>query len=368
MHELSRRSIIKLGMAAAAVNAAPGLAFAAKAPSYAVVAGDWRTFDVTMSVELADSASATRIWLPLPALDNGFQRTLDTRWDGNSTGAEVFSEGGVDMLIADFGQGEGKPQLTVTSRVQTKSRSIDWDAPAGPAESVEVLAGNLRPTAFQPVDGIVRETAELATQGAGTDVEKAQALYDWIVANCHREPTVAGCGTGDAVALLTEAGFGGKCADLNGLFVAMARSVGIPARDIFGLRVAPSEFGYRELGGNPARLAGAQHCRAEVWLADHGWVAMDPADVLKVMRQEKDEWIKDPDDPLIAPVRSALFGAWEGNWIGYNTARDIRLPGSKVDEPLSFLMYPQAENADGRFDELAADTFSYAIASKEVAG
>ena len=91
----------------------------------------------------------------------------------------------------------------------------------------------------------------------------------------------------------------------------------------------PSEFGYKELGANPASLKGAQHCRAEVYLKGHGWVAMDPADVTKVMRQETPEWIKDAGHPIVAPVRKALFGSWEGNWMGYNSATTSPCPGAK---------------------------------------
>ena len=65
-----------------------------------------------------------------------------------------------------------------------------------------------------------------------------------------------GCGVGDIKAMLETGNFGGKCADLNALFVGLCRSVGIPARDIYGVRVAPSAFGYRELGGNPGKLHG----------------------------------------------------------------------------------------------------------------
>ncbi len=93
---------------------------------------------------------------------------------------------------------------------------------------------------------------------------------------------------------------------------------------------------------------------------------MDPADVLKVMRQEKPEWIRDLDNPLIVPVKTALFGSWEGNWIGFNTAHDIALPGSGAQSTLPFLMYPQGQNASGRFDELAPDSFRYTIAAREL--
>ena len=131
------------------------------------------------------------------------------------------------------------------------------------------------------------------------------------------------------------------------------------------MRLVPSAFGYRELGGNPASLKGAQHCRAEVWLKGHGWVAMDPADVTKVMRQETPEWIKDAGNPIVAPVRRALFGGWEGNWMGYNSASDVVLPGAKQGK-LGFFMYPQAETSAGPRDPYAPDAFAYQITAREI--
>jgi len=163
------------------------------------------------------------------------------------------------------------------------------------------------------------------------------------------------------------ANFGGKCGDINGLFVGLNRAIGIPARDAYGIRLVPSAFGYRELGGNPAKLQGAQHCRAEVFLNGHGWVAMDPADVGKVMRLETSNWIKDVNDPLVAPVSKALFGGWEGNWLAFNNAHDIALPGS-TGSKLGFFMYPQAENANGRYDPLDPDNFKFTITAREIVG
>ncbi len=55
-----------------------------------------------------------------------------------------------------------------------------------------------------------------------------------------------------------------------------------------------------------------------------------------------------------------MFGAWEGNWIAFNDAHDVALPGSN-GAPVGFLMYPQAESAAGRADCLDAANFSYTI-------
>ena len=79
----------------------------------------------------------------------------------------------------------------------------------------------------------------------------------------------------------------GKCADLNALFVGLARAVNLPARDVYGLRVASSDFGYRSLGVGSPNVTRAQHCRAEVFLTGYGWVPVDPADVRKVVLEEK---------------------------------------------------------------------------------
>ena len=64
-----------------------------------------------------------------------------------------------------------------------------------------------------PTDGIVRQTALAATRGASTDIDKARALYDWVVQNAWREPQVRGCGEGDIKTMLETGNLGGKCAD-----------------------------------------------------------------------------------------------------------------------------------------------------------
>jgi hypothetical protein len=54
--------------------------------------------------------------------------------------------------------------------------------------------------------------------------------------------------------------------------------------------------------------------------------------------------------------------------VAYNTGHDITLPGSASKTTLPFLMYPNGENASGRFDELAPDNFKYAISAREITG
>jgi hypothetical protein len=53
------------------------------------------------------------------------------------------------------------------------------------------------------------------------------------------------------------------------------------------------------------------------------------------------------------------------NWMAYNFAHDVSLPGS-TGGSIGFLMYPQAETAEGRVDSLDPDNFKYGIEAREI--
>lgn len=369
---MNRREFVKIGSVlalGAAGNTAPGLvtsAFAQQKP-FTPQPGRWRSFEVTTHVEILKPAGATRVWLPVPSIDAEYQKSLDSTWKAPQGQARMVEDGkyGAKILVVEFPAGASNPTVDLTSRFQTQDRAIDWSKKSAAAESSAALKQWTEPTELMPTDGIVLNTAQEAIKGKTTDRDKAQAIYDWIVVNTYREPKTRGCGVGDIKAMLETGNLGGKCADLNALFVGMARAVGIPARDVYGVRLAPSAFGYKALSANSANITRAQHCRAEVYLAGYGWVAMDPADVAKVMREETSEWIKTASHPLVAPVKQGLFGAWEGNWLAFNVAHDVALPGAKGPK-IAFFMYPNAETANERLDSLDPDNFKYTMSAREV--
>jgi transglutaminase-like putative cysteine protease len=294
---------------------------------------------------------------------------LGTTWTTNATNAELATDPktGAQMVAFRWDAADATPVAIVRSTVRTRGRSIDLSRPANAAPlSAADRARFTAPTRWIPTDGIVKATADRIAAGSTSDVDTAKRIYDWIVANAYRKASTRGCGSGDIAGLLTSGNLGGKCADLNGLYVGLARAAGLPARDLYGIRVAPSRFGYHSLGANSAVITGAQHCRAEVYLADHGWVPVDPADVRKVMLEEPPGNLT-AADAKVAAANATLFGAWEGNWIAYNDGADIALPGS-TQAPLPFLMYPQAVNAQVACDCLDASAVSYRITAETVAG
>jgi transglutaminase-like putative cysteine protease len=328
----------------------------------------WRTFDVTTRVEVLKPSGPTRVWLPTALLrETPFQRTLWNRFDAPGGEAELVERraDSLGIVAAKFSEG-ARPVLTLSSRVRTRDYTVDLSRPGTtPKANRDELAHFLRPTALLPTDGIVKMTAVEATQGATTDVEKARAIYEWIVVNTFRNPKTRGCGVGDVRFMLESKDFSGKCADLNALYVALARASGLPARDVYGIRVAKSEFGYKSLGASTENVTKAQHCRAEVYLEGHGWVPVDPADVRKVVLEEP-PGNRPLDDDMVKKARLRLFGSWEMNWMAFNFGHDVELPGSQ-GSPLAFFMYPQAETARGRLDCLDAENFRYEVTAREVA-
>ena len=355
---MDRRSFLKTTAALSAGSIAP-FGFAAE--------DKWRTFEITTRVELNDAGPAS-IWLPVPTVNTDYQKVLANSFKADGANAQVIRDPkyGAGILVAEF-SGNGKPVVELTSRFSTRDRAVDLKGAASgatldPAERRKYLA----PTDLLPTDGIVKQTAVEITKGKKNDLDKATALYEWIVDNTHRDPTVRGCGVGDIKAMLETNNLGGKCGDLNALFVGLARSIRIPARDVYGIRVADSKLGYKSLGKS-GDITKAQHCRAEFHLAGYGWVPVDPADVRKVVLEENGGLPL--NDAKVEAARKRLFGSWEMNWLALNYAHDVQLPNAAKGK-VGFFMYPNAEVVEQgkieRVDSLDPDNFKYKITSREI--
>jgi transglutaminase-like putative cysteine protease len=316
-------------------------------------------------VELLKPEGVSKIWLPAALIrDTPYQRTLSNTFvaEGGSARLSKDKQNVLGIVSASY-PADRKALLTLTSRVSLKNYAVDLSAPAqAPRVSRADLDYFLQPSRYVPTDGIVKATALKATAGATTDLEKARAIYEWVVDNTFRDPKIRGCGRGDIRAMLQSGDMGGKCADLNALYVGLARSVGLPARHIYGVRIAKSELGYKSLSVVDKATKG-QHCRTEVYLREYGWVPVDPADVRKVVLEEP-PGNRPLSDEMVSIARKRLFGSWEMNWMAYNYAHDVSLPGSTM--PLVYFMYPQAETAKGRVDPFDPDSFKYEITVKEM--
>lgn len=351
---LTRRTFI--GSAAAMTC----LGSVARAAQYAPTPSGWRTFVLTTRIALPRQGAAAEAWVPVPY-------HADETWA--RPGATTFQTTGEATLLRDDAQriafvharwdaGETPAALEVVSRASVQDRRVDLTGSGAAELSDAERARHLAATDFIPTNGLVLDTARAITGDADDDLTKARRIYDWVVEQTERNPETRGCGLGDVASMLATGDLTGKCADLNALYVGLARAAGLPARDLYGLRVAPSAFGYKALGAGSETVTKAQHCRAEVFIDGAGWVPVDPADVRKVVLEEPPKTLT-LADPEVAAVRTGLFGSAEGNWLCYNTAHDVTLPG--LTGTLPFFMYPQAVIDGVPQDELDPATFTYEI-------
>ena len=154
--------------------------------------------------------------------------------------------------------------------------------------------------------------------------------------------------------------YGGRSADINGLFVALCRAIGIPARCVYGLRTGPSRL-FRSLGLTGEDATRGQHVRAEFYTPGFGWIPVDPSDVRRAVALEG---ISDRDSRLVS-LKKVLFGVWEMNWIAYNFGSDVVLPGQQ--QPIPFLLFPRLEWRDGMRDGTNPVAFEYRITARQVA-
>jgi transglutaminase-like putative cysteine protease len=362
---MNRRDFVNAGISASFFAVLPGSVSAQR--SFSPQPDVWRNFEIATRVELAPGQGVSQAWIPLPAVNEpDWIRPIDNRWQTNARSAAVERDPkyGAEMLHVEWAAGDA-PVVEVTSRFATRDRGMDLASPREPAPLTQAQRKlYTEATALIPTDGIVKQTADTVTTGTDSELAKARAIYEWIVDNTFRNAKTRGCGVGDVAAMLRTGDLGGKCADLNALYVGLARAVGLPARDLYGIRVAPSKFGYKSLGTGSEIISKAQHCRAEVYITGLGWVPVDPADVRKVVLEEPPGNLALTNLKVTA-ARRTLFGAWEMNWLAYNMAHDVKLPGSN-GPAVEFLMYPQAEIAGTRLDSLDPDTFKYVITAKEL--
>ena len=118
----------------------------------------------------------------------------------------------------------------------------------------------LQPDRLVPLDERIREIAVDVTSEAETQLEKARAIYDYVVDTMVYDTSGTGWGNGDiywACDVKT-----GNCTDFHALFIGLNRAVGIAATFEIGfpLPCRPT--------APPARLRGTTAGRSSTWT---GW-------------------------------------------------------------------------------------------------
>ncbi|MBI5659040.1 MAG: transglutaminase domain-containing protein [Nitrosomonadales bacterium] len=301
-----------------------------------------RSGEVSIAVTVAapDDSKDVRVWIPYP-VSGSAQDISDVRVDGNFTQSGVYGEKetGNLALYAEWSTPAKERAITLTFNVTAKEQ-VKRDLPASEPEIPAEIREYLKSTAFIPTDGKIRKIALSVTNDRQKISEKARAVYRWVVENTVRDPNVKGCGTGEVEKVLAKKG--GKCADISSVFVSVARAAGVPAREVFGLRLGKKD---------EEDMSGGHHCWAEFYAPGYGWVPVDPSDVRKVMLADK------LDLNGAQKFLDYYFGAVDEYRIELaRGGRGYFLNPRQNDGPLNYFMYPYAEVNGKSLEWLAAQT------------
>lgn len=302
------------------------------------------TFTITPAV--ADTKSNVTLWVPYPMSDE-FQTISNMSINGNYQKSAVYRDPISEAIYfyASWTNSESNPQCVMSFHISQRDRKQASLKDSG-KNYPEIVMKYLQSTDYIPAnDPEMREIAQKAINGKKGTLEKAKGIYDWVVENTFRDPDVKGCGLGIPMRTIKQCNGGGKCADLSTVFVTIARAAGIPARDVYGLRLAPLKEG---------DVTSGFHCWAEFYLPGTGWVMVDPADVRKMMLVHKLE-LKDAKD-----WRQFFWGGDDlFRLVLEKNSRGVLLNGAH--EKMNYFMYPAAEVNGKMLNYFDSKAFSYKV-------
>ena len=247
---------------------------------------------------------------------------------GHGASVERDEKYDAGFVYAEWPAAEKAPVLEIVEPVlhPRPLRRRDEAAGAAPPRRTRPSCGSTwrRPT-LMPTDGIVLDTSRRSSRAQATDLDKARAIYEWIVDNTFRDPKVQGLRPRRHQDHARDA-LPRRQVRRPQRALRRAGPRGRPARPRRLRRPRARTRRSSRASARSGDISKAQHCRAEVFLTDYGWVPVDPADVRKVVLEETaGGW---SSTTRSCEGARKLFGGWEMNWIAYNYAHDLKLPSA----------------------------------------
>ena len=302
------------------------------------------TFHYGFTVKNVPAGERVRVWIPAARSDdfqevkvisaNGdlkLKKTRESRFGNQMYYAESSKEKSPDLyfeVIYDvvrherLTMGVARPRLAEVQLKESDRKQY------------------LQPDKLVPVTGLPADLALKVTAGDSTPLEKARAIYDYVFTTMRYDKTGTGWGHGDVLYACDAKK--GNCTDFHSLFIAMARSQGIPARFEIGFPLPPDK--------HSAEIAG-YHCWSDFFEPQHGWVPVDISEAWK--HQEK---------------RDYFFGAHDVNRVQFTMGRDLRLSPAQDGPPLNYFVYPYVEVAGKEYPNVSlAVSFADVDAGKAAA-
>ncbi|HEX8815601.1 MAG TPA: transglutaminase-like domain-containing protein [Terriglobales bacterium] len=294
------------------------------------------TFHYDFTVKNLPADRKVRIWMPV-AQSDAYQEVHIVSAKGDlplkQTGESKF---GNEIYYAETSHPPGNElhfdieyDIIRHERVALSPNAHLTDVSLSSAERQQYL----QPDTLVPITGLPADLAKQVTQGRTQPLDKARAIYDYVFTTMRYDKTGTGWGRGDVLYACDAKK--GNCTDFHSLFIAMARSQGIPARFEIGFPL-PADKHSGEIAG--------YHCWSDFYIDGKGWIPVDISEA----------W-KHPDK------RDYFFGSHDVNRVQFSLGRDLALNPAQDGKPLNYFVYPYVEVEGREFPNISM-AFSFAAA------
>jgi transglutaminase-like putative cysteine protease len=300
------------------------------------------TFHYAFTVRNLPAGKRVRIWIPA-AQSDAYQEVKIISAQGDLLLKKTSEARFGNQIYFAETSGSAQPELHFDVEydvIRHERVALGQTAPHLVATSLSSTEKqqDLQPDVLVPVTGLPADLAVKVTQGLTQPLDKARAIYDYVFTTMRYDKTGTGWGHGDVLYACDAKK--GNCTDFHSLFIAMARSQGIPARFEIGFPLPPDK--------HSAEIAG-YHCWSDFWIDGKGWIPVDISEAWK--HQDK---------------RDYFFGSHDVNRMQFSIGRDLRLSPPQEGKPLNYFVYPYVE-VEGREFPNVALAFSFTDVGAAVA-
>lgn len=271
------------------------------------------------TIAAVPKASRVDIWVPVPT-DRPLQSVSNLEIVGPGPYTIARDSGG--NLVAHFtleGEAAARPETTVRVRFRVERKEALERSSTDEPDTMtkKELVGENELVRLTPR---VRTLAKSLAGRATDTVSKARAFYTYLVENGTYDKTTPGWGRGDSERFCDVKK--GNCTDFHSMFMALARSEGIPVRFVMGFPLKPEKEG----------TVPGYHCWAEFYADGRGWIPVDPSEASKTKDVARREY---------------LFGNLDPDRFEVTHGRDLWFAPRQKEGPLNLFIAPYVE-VDGK--------------------
>ncbi len=302
-----------------------GTAVASAAPPQDPVPPRHARYTLRVKVPTPTGSKYLRLWIPYPTANRN-QDIENVAVYGNFDQQGVYRDAanGNTMLFVRWMQFQGDAEVTLTWEVKRR----EFRRPAfGAGGSIPVEVRKYLEVDPADIAAVTPIAADIVKAHRSIK-DRARAIYDYVIDNYERDPTVIGCGTGDVPDFLQSRK--GKCADFSSLYVSIARAAGVPTREVYGIRIGEADHG---------DAIGGYHCWSEFYEPSVGWVPADPSDVRKFAMKRGLAL----DHPAVQATREYYFGNLEPSRCTLASGKHLQLQPRQLLQTLPYFMCPYLE-------------------------